>query len=112
MALVEALEKIKGGNIISLSLCVPLSLSLILPFSDMPYAELMVLGFISLLLTFGQNYITRVCIPDNISRTMLPCELKEEDDGGHGPEAGHRRRLLYQRRILAGDSPPKGCKEV
>ncbi|MCL7038223.1 hypothetical protein MKW94_023685 [Papaver nudicaule] len=46
-ALFEALEKVKG--------------------------ELMVLGFISLLLTFGQNYIARICVPLRIADTMLPC---------------------------------------
>ncbi|XP_042012809.1 MLO-like protein 9 [Salvia splendens] len=98
MALVEALEKIKG--------------------------ELMVLGFISLLLTFGQTYITQVCIPEKISRTMLPCEFKddhhEEGGGGGGSdakapsqEAAHRRRLLsFERRMLGGGSDtPKGCHD-
>ncbi|XP_051118091.1 MLO-like protein 9 [Andrographis paniculata] len=82
-ALVEALEKIKG--------------------------ELMVLGFISLILTFGQNYITRMCIPEKYGNVMLPCEYEtpkqlEED------ENEHRRRLLwYEHRMLAADSPAKKC---
>jgi Mlo family len=38
----------------------------------------MVLGFISLLLTFGQNYIIKICITDKMADTMLPCRLKEE----------------------------------
>ncbi|KAL3639831.1 MLO-like protein 9 [Castilleja foliolosa] len=84
-ALVEALEKIK--------------------------AELMVLGFISLLLTFGQNYITQICIPDELANTMLPCEFKKER---HEPaaqvEPPHRRLLLTDRRSLAADSIPKECK--
>ncbi|AQK80710.1 MLO-like protein [Zea mays] len=50
-AMVEALEKVK--------------------------AELMVLGFISLLLVFGQNYIVKVCISNHAANTMLPCKLKE-----------------------------------
>ncbi|KAL6509874.1 MLO-like protein 5 [Orobanche gracilis] len=84
MALVEALEKIK--------------------------AELMILGFISLLLTFGQNYITQICIPEKLENTMLPCEFKESRD-----EVGsdhHRRRLMWNKhRRLAADSTPKDCKE-
>ncbi|KAI3465470.1 hypothetical protein Pfo_022133 [Paulownia fortunei] len=79
-ALVEALEKIK--------------------------AELMILGFISLLLTFGQNYITRICIPENIANTMLPCEFKNAQETDH-----HRRLLWHEHRILAADSPSKGCKQ-
>uniref|UniRef100_A0A0D3G3Z7 MLO-like protein n=1 Tax=Oryza barthii TaxID=65489 RepID=A0A0D3G3Z7_9ORYZ len=49
-AMVEALEKVK--------------------------TELMVLGFISLLLVFGQNYIIKICITEKAADTMLPCRLK------------------------------------
>ncbi|KMZ71076.1 MLO-like protein [Zostera marina] len=35
--------------------------------------ELMILGFISLLLTFGQAYISKICIPTNYADSMLPC---------------------------------------
>ncbi|KAL2346158.1 hypothetical protein Fmac_000158 [Flemingia macrophylla] len=109
-ALLEALEKIK--------------------------AELMVLGFISLLLTFGQNYISKVCIPERLSHTMLPCLPLEERGGGRGEHAppeeevgaggaaaggggggeaeaeAHRRRLLssYERRFLSADAAGRGCK--
>lgn len=33
----------------------------------------MILGFISLLLTFGQAYISKICIPTNYADSMLPC---------------------------------------
>ncbi|KAK9271083.1 hypothetical protein L1049_026672 [Liquidambar formosana] len=82
-ALFEALEKIKG--------------------------ELMVLGFISLILTFGQNYIASICIPLKAANTMLPCPYKgkphhEPERGpGKGEEEPHHRRLLWnERRFLAG----------
>ena len=76
------------------------------------YAELMVLGFISLLLTFGQNYISKMCIPSKYAKTMLPCvppeerhgagHHTEEAGGGEAKDGGHRRRLLsYERRFLA-----------
>ncbi|XP_019173670.1 PREDICTED: MLO-like protein 9 [Ipomoea nil] len=83
-ALYEALQKIKG--------------------------ELMVLGFISLLLTFGQNYIAKICIPATAANTMLPCPAKYPiHEGGH--EEGHHRRLLwYEHRLLSADSSPQGCK--
>ncbi|KAG6499181.1 hypothetical protein ZIOFF_038937 [Zingiber officinale] len=71
--------------------------------------ELMILGFISLLLTFGQTYISKICIPDSIADTMLPCSIKTTE--GTTEEAGreHRRRLLQnvlinqnlKRRMLA-----------
>ncbi|KAL7090670.1 hypothetical protein ACP275_12G056000 [Erythranthe tilingii] len=63
-------------------------------------AELMVLGFISLLLVFSQYYIADICIPLKIADTMLPCpaEIKDEAKG-----TDNRRRLLsYERRFLAG----------
>lgn len=69
----------------------------------------MILGFISLLLTFGQTYISKICIPDSIADTMLPCSIKTTE--GTTEEAGreHRRRLLQnvlinqnlKRRMLA-----------
>nr|ACZ81390.1 powdery mildew resistance locus O protein [Prunus persica] len=71
-------------------------------------AELMILGFISLLLTFGQSYIARICIPLKIADTMLPCTVKdvkdEEDDS-----TSHRRLLWNDRRSLAAASDYK-CK--
>ncbi|XBH94976.1 hypothetical protein VPH35_085620 [Triticum aestivum] len=58
-------------------------------------AELMVLGFISLLLVFGQSYIIKICISEAAADTMLPCRLKKATveveiakDGGHGAPAG------------------------
>ncbi|KAJ8428944.1 hypothetical protein Cgig2_009815 [Carnegiea gigantea] len=81
-ALYEALEKVKG--------------------------ELMVLGFISLLLTFSQSYISRICIPSKVADTMLPC--KPENDSTN-PEEEHRRRLLWNdRRALSSDSSTETCK--
>ncbi|KAE8701288.1 MLO-like protein 10 [Hibiscus syriacus] len=80
---------------------------------DKVKAELMVLGFISLLLTFSQSYIARICIPTDVANTMLPCkaDVKEE----HAPkdsEEEHRRRLLwFDRRILATISSAPKCKE-
>ncbi|XP_038892538.1 MLO-like protein 6 [Benincasa hispida] len=49
-ALVEALEKVK--------------------------AELMLLGFISLLLTVGQDAVTQICVSKELAKTWLPCAAK------------------------------------
>ncbi|KAK1554393.1 hypothetical protein Q3G72_011509 [Acer saccharum] len=79
-------------------------------------SELMVLGFISLILTFGQNYIAEICIPIEVANTMLPC-LKEEKNKKlkhdlFEDRADYFRRLLSdERRILAGDNTGPGCKE-
>lgn len=74
---------------------------------DKIVAELMILGFISLLLTFGQSYIARICIPLKVADTMLPCTVKDEDDS----TTSHRRLLWYDRRSLAAASDYK-CKTV
>lgn len=76
------------------------------------FAELMILGFISLLLTFGQTYISKICIPDSIADTMLPCSIKTNAGTTEGVDREHRRRLLQnvlinqnmKRRILAAGS--------
>ncbi|WVZ78370.1 hypothetical protein U9M48_026093 [Paspalum notatum var. saurae] len=64
-AMVEALEKVKG--------------------------ELMVLGFISLLLVFGQNYIIKICISQEAAGTMLPCRLEALELGAKGGEHGGKQ---------------------
>ncbi|KAL6274249.1 hypothetical protein ACE6H2_024941 [Prunus campanulata] len=69
-------------------------------------AELMILGFISLLLTFGQSYIARICISLKVADSMLPCTAKDEEDDS---TTSHRRLLWYDRRSLAAASDYK-CK--
>ncbi|KAJ4777846.1 MLO-like protein [Rhynchospora pubera] len=74
--------------------------------------ELMILGFISLLLVFFQNYIAEICIPESVGNTMLPCRRGSQNKGKSN------RRLLWAeimdsgsiRRILAGDSSTVTCK--
>ncbi|KAJ8629314.1 hypothetical protein MRB53_022637 [Persea americana] len=93
-------------------------------------AELMILGFISLLLTFGQSYIARICISEKLSETMLPCALiKENEEHGEitppakndhpSAEENHHQRLLWDdyftnlsvhRRVLSGHVAVH-CKE-
>ncbi|XP_010467520.1 PREDICTED: MLO-like protein 8 [Camelina sativa] len=77
-------------------------------------SELMVLGFISLLLTFGQSYILAICIPSHVAHTMLPCpgpkHLKKEEDDDNGES--HRRLLWFAHRVLSGgEASPKKCKK-
>ncbi|KAK4480012.1 hypothetical protein RD792_013069 [Penstemon davidsonii] len=70
-------------------------------------AELMVLGFISLILVFSQYYIADICIPASAANTMLPCPAAHVE----ATEEHRRRRLLSnERRILAGKSVPT-CSE-
>ncbi|CAN6698955.1 unnamed protein product [Malus baccata var. baccata] len=68
--------------------------------------KLMILGFISLILTFGQSYIAKICIPLNVADTMLPCRV---DDKEKEESTSDRRLLWYERRSLAAASEYK-CK--
>ncbi|KAF8405577.1 hypothetical protein HHK36_010484 [Tetracentron sinense] len=78
-------------------------------------AELMVLGFISLILTFGQSYIARICIPLRFADTMLPCPFRGEHEAEHKTGEGegeHHRKLLWnERRFLAAGSDAPRCKK-
>ncbi|KAL9356785.1 hypothetical protein Peur_050038 [Populus x canadensis] len=74
-------------------------------------AELMILGFISLLLTFGQSYIAKICVPQDVAGTMLPCK-KEGSEKSSSTEGEHRRALLwFDRRFLAGAESAVKCKD-
>ncbi|XP_057782677.1 MLO-like protein 6 [Salvia miltiorrhiza] len=80
-------------------------------------SELMLLGFISLLLTVGQGPISEICISEEAAATWHPCNKKQE--AKKYPldkiEAQTRRRLLMDsgghadsfRRILAAGAPDK-----
>ncbi|XP_060168811.1 MLO-like protein 6 [Lycium barbarum] len=89
-ALYEALEKIKS--------------------------ELMLLGFISLLLTVGQDPISNICVSEKIASTWHPCSKQKEYEmnkkDNYDDEEGHRRRLLTEtdggvRRVLAAAGTDK-----
>uniref|UniRef100_A0A0E0K8A3 MLO-like protein n=1 Tax=Oryza punctata TaxID=4537 RepID=A0A0E0K8A3_ORYPU len=89
-AMVEALEKIK--------------------------AELMLLGFISLLLTVAQTPISKICIPESAANIMLPCKAGQDVIEGMKGKKDNRRRLLWypgeeesHRRSLAGAAGEDYC---
>ncbi|KAJ8615982.1 hypothetical protein MRB53_035354 [Persea americana] len=66
--------------------------------------ELMLLGFISLLLTVFQGVIGKLCIPIHLTYHMLPCKKQREEIAGTGHyqtaifsgELGSTRRLLAE----------------
>ncbi|KAL4569098.1 hypothetical protein LXL04_024726 [Taraxacum kok-saghyz] len=74
-------------------------------------AELMVLGFISLLLTFSQSYIVKICIPDSLADTMLPCAVREKTSKKEKSEGIHRLLLWHEQRRYLAESSPSTCKE-
>ncbi|XP_051120813.1 MLO-like protein 6 [Andrographis paniculata] len=79
-------------------------------------SELMLLGFISLLLTVGQSPISNICISKSAGNSWHPCSKKEENKQEDGKGDEHRRKLLMAdaggpfRRILAAGGSDK-CAE-
>ncbi|RZC83682.1 hypothetical protein C5167_046468 [Papaver somniferum] len=70
--------------------------------------ELMLLGFISLLLTFTQDYIIQLCIPKKVGNTWHPCPIKEEKKKGYTYEekyCGKQARSCVWFHILQGKVP-------
>nr|XP_043606837.1 MLO-like protein 8 [Erigeron canadensis] len=74
-------------------------------------AELMVLGFISLLLTFSQYYIVKICIPDSIADTMLPCPVRGKSKKDEEGEVSHRLLLSYEQRRYLVEDVISTCKK-
>lgn len=72
----------------------------------------MILGFISLLLTFGQNYIAQICIPVEVADTMLPCRKERLKKVKHDLFDSRGRALWYEQRLLAGEADDVGCHKV
>ncbi|KAH6772614.1 Enhancer of polycomb-like transcription factor protein [Perilla frutescens var. frutescens] len=67
--------------------------------------ELMLLGFISLLLTAFQGLISNICMPEHLSNTMLPCKLKTP------PHSQTDANFVFtnQRRLLAEEESSSKC---
>ncbi|CAI9101441.1 OLC1v1038771C1 [Oldenlandia corymbosa var. corymbosa] len=65
--------------------------------------ELMLLGFISLLLTVFQGSISNICIPVSAASVMLPCKLPNDRSLSSGGGSGHLSTVDYinRRRLLA-----------
>lgn len=84
--------------------------------------ELMLLGFISLLLTVGQSLISSICIPESVGATWHPCGKSQEEDkkneNSDTDTTEERRKLLSishfgggSRRVLAAAGSDK-CAEA
>ncbi|KAI3947831.1 hypothetical protein MKX01_034496 [Papaver californicum] len=58
--------------------------------------ELMLVGFISLLLTVSEIYIPKICIPSSAGSVMLPCSKRDVGKGSEGDDdnGDHKRKLL------------------
>ncbi|CAH2058074.1 unnamed protein product [Thlaspi arvense] len=65
--------------------------------------ELMLLGFISLLLSVSQSRIAKICISKSLSEKLLPCEFPKADKSLE--DSSHFQFSFTARHLLAGDSP-------
>ncbi|KAK9285455.1 hypothetical protein L1049_024648 [Liquidambar formosana] len=77
---------------------------------DKVKTELMVLGFISLLLTFGQTYVVKICIPAGAADSMLPCAKTTSTETTSDEEETRRKLLWNDRRFLATATSGSSCK--
>ncbi|KAG6415419.1 hypothetical protein SASPL_122830 [Salvia splendens] len=84
-------------------------------------SELMLLGFISLLLTVGQGPISEICTSEEVAATWHPCNKKQEAKKYPFEKIdGESRRRLHMdggnadsyRRILAAGAPDKCAAKV
>ncbi|XP_021278082.1 MLO-like protein 6 [Herrania umbratica] len=84
-------------------------------------SELMLLGFISLLLTVGQGVISDICISEKVGSTWHPCNKKQEEKMNEDVEDtdyDNRRRLLtisdsggvFRRSLAAGSEDKCAAK--
>ncbi|KAM1014744.1 hypothetical protein EV2_045691 [Malus domestica] len=70
--------------------------------------ELMLLGFISLLLTVSQRSIIRICIPSNLANHMLPCK-RETSEGNNNAHYSLDQSINNRRRLLSTDTNSDNC---
>ncbi|CAI9288242.1 unnamed protein product [Lactuca saligna] len=69
--------------------------------------ELMLLGFISLLLTVFQSRIIKICVKESVMEHLLPCSLRDREEAtGSKPEAEGTSHLL--RHLLAEEATATG----
>ncbi|KAF7805561.1 MLO-like protein 6 [Senna tora] len=70
-------------------------------------SELMLLGFISLLLTVTQALISRICVSEEVADTWHPCSKQQEEAEDSEESNGRRRLLVNPRRVLASGGTDK-----
>ncbi|KAM0941621.1 hypothetical protein DsansV1_C16g0140591 [Dioscorea sansibarensis] len=71
--------------------------------------ELMLLGFISLMLTVFQGLISNICVPPRAVSLMLPCKIEEGFDTEHKTHHGEHFSLGNRRRLLSEGSGSSLC---
>lgn len=74
-------------------------------------SELMLLGFISLLLTVGQTLISNICISEKVAATWHPCSKDQEKDL-HKEETDESEHESNGRRLLAALASDRSFRRV
>ncbi|KAJ4840046.1 MLO-like protein 13 [Turnera subulata] len=70
--------------------------------------ELMLLGFISLLLTVSQRAISRICVPPSLTNSMLPCK-RSDDESSHNAKYSAPSIIHSPGRLLSADNAVNNC---
>ncbi|KAI9122544.1 hypothetical protein K1719_006384 [Acacia pycnantha] len=75
--------------------------------------ELMLLGFISLLLTVSQGSISHICIPPSLATNMLPCKRPQESTTGSEHTLIYYNTITNRRRLFSEEpsSTSKHCTQ-
>ncbi|XP_058723658.1 MLO-like protein 13 isoform X3 [Vicia villosa] len=72
--------------------------------------ELMLLGFISLLLTVFQGLISHICIPPKYATKMLPCKRSQGSSQGSEHDLIYYDTIINRRRLLSTDTGSQHCR--
>lgn len=80
-------------------------------------AELMLLGFISLLITVGTKPVSKICISAEAGSTMLPCKGQPKDYKNNGGNSGrkllwHTGDVIWRRALAVGGAEDYCSKNV
>ncbi|KAH8972757.1 hypothetical protein BDL97_01G008300 [Sphagnum fallax] len=68
--------------------------------------ELMLLGFISLLLTVFESVVASICMPEKLGRTMLPCKYEPSSQAEAASAASMGNETTHARRLFQAAEPP------
>uniref|UniRef100_A0A5B7AIJ7 MLO-like protein n=1 Tax=Davidia involucrata TaxID=16924 RepID=A0A5B7AIJ7_DAVIN len=71
--------------------------------------ELMLLGFISLLLTAFQGLLSQICITNHLASYMLPCKMETSSGSGNNHEHYSHQTTKNGRRLLSENTGSEHC---
>ncbi|XP_027338763.1 MLO-like protein 13 [Abrus precatorius] len=74
--------------------------------------ELMLLGFISLLLTVLQGAISNICISPKYATQMLPCKRSHRSSEGSGHDQIYYDTIINRRRLFSTETGSQHCRQM